>query len=128
MIMTILFPLILQFLQVSIPVRFLFVIMGPPSNHDYFEIGRSVATLMSDKIFHDLAYSAKSRDDILAAINSFLDDSIVLAPGDWDRHLLLPLLQAEISEKRRERIKLLKQQGNTLSSIFVVAMITYFYN
>ena len=85
--------------------------MGPPSNHDYFEIGRSVATLMSDKIFHDLAYSAKSRDDILAAINSFLDDSIVLAPGDWDRHLLLPLLQAEISEKRRERIKLLKEQG-----------------
>lgn len=97
--------------EVSIPVRFLFVIMGPPSNHDYFEIGRSIATLMSDKIFHDLAYSAKSRDDILAAINSFLDDSIVLAPGDWDRHLLLPLLQAEISEKRRERIKLLKQQA-----------------
>lgn len=36
--------------EVSIPVRFLFVIMGPPSNHDYFEIGRSIATLMSDKV------------------------------------------------------------------------------
>ena len=63
------------------------------------------------QVFHDLAYQAKSRDDLLAAINSFLDDSIVLAPGDWDRHLLLPLLQAEITEKRRQRIKLLKEKG-----------------
>ncbi|XP_057305088.1 anion exchange protein 2-like isoform X2 [Hydractinia symbiolongicarpus] len=98
--------------EVVIPIRFLFIIMGPPSNHDYYEIGRSIATLMSDKVFHDLAYAAKNRDDILAAINSFLDDSIVLAPGDWDRHLLLPLLQAEISEKRKERIKLLKEKAH----------------
>jgi len=97
--------------EVTIPIRFMFIILGPPDSHDYYEIGRSVATLMSDKIFHDLAYAAKSREDLLAAINSFLDDSIVLAPGDWDRHLLLPLLQAEISEKRRERIKLLKEKA-----------------
>ena len=36
--------------EVTIPVRFLFIIMGPPSNHDYYEIGRSIATLMSDKV------------------------------------------------------------------------------
>lgn len=37
--------------EVVIPIRFLFIIMGPPSNHDYYEIGRSIATLMSDKVF-----------------------------------------------------------------------------
>lgn len=36
--------------EVAIPIRFLFVILGPPSNHDYYEIGRSIATLMSDKV------------------------------------------------------------------------------
>ena len=65
-----------------------------------------------NQVFHDLAYAARTRDDLLSAINSFLDDSIVLAPGDWDRHLLLPLLQAEISEKKKQRITLLKEKGN----------------
>ncbi len=37
--------------EVSIPVRFLFVLLGPETTKTtYFEIGRSVATLMSDKV------------------------------------------------------------------------------
>lgn len=38
-------------LEVPVPVRFLFVLFGPTqSNVDYHEIGRSFATLMSDKV------------------------------------------------------------------------------
>lgn len=38
-------------LEVSVPVRFLFVLLGPPStNMDYHQIGRSISTLMSDKV------------------------------------------------------------------------------
>lgn len=38
-------------LEVSIPVRFLFVLLGPSTvNMDYHEIGRSISTLMSDKV------------------------------------------------------------------------------
>jgi len=98
--------------ELSIPVRFLFVMLGPDTKkNEYYEIGRSIATLMSDKIFHDLAYAAKSRDDLLSAINSFLDDSVVLAPGDWDRHLLLPLLEAEVALKKRHRKMLLREKA-----------------
>ncbi|XP_065051881.1 band 3 anion transport protein-like isoform X2 [Rhopilema esculentum] len=98
--------------EVSIPVRFLFILLGPESRKkEYYEIGRSIATLMSDKIFHDLAYAAKNRDDLLSAINSFLDDSVVLAPGDWDRHLLLPLLEAEVAIKKRHRKMLLREKA-----------------
>lgn len=41
-------------LEVPVPVRFLFVLLGPSqSNVDYHEIGRSFSTLMSDKVdFH----------------------------------------------------------------------------
>lgn len=38
-------------LEVPIPVRFIFVLLGPSqSNVDYHEIGRSISTLMSDKV------------------------------------------------------------------------------
>lgn len=38
-------------LEVPVPVRFLFVLLGPSqSNMDYHEIGRSFSTLMSDKV------------------------------------------------------------------------------
>ena len=41
----------LNITEVSIPVRFMFVLLGPSSEEEsYYEIGRSVATLMSDQV------------------------------------------------------------------------------
>lgn len=38
-------------LEVPVPVRFLFVLLGPTSSSmDYHQIGRSISTLMSDKV------------------------------------------------------------------------------
>uniref|UniRef100_A0A1A8GSN8 Anion exchange protein n=1 Tax=Nothobranchius korthausae TaxID=1143690 RepID=A0A1A8GSN8_9TELE len=65
-------------LEVPVPVRFLFVLLGPPTTSmDYHQIGRSISTLMSDKQFHEAAYLADDRHDLLNAINSFLDCSIL---------------------------------------------------
>lgn len=37
--------------EVPLPVRFLFICMGPPIEHmDYIEIGRSLSTLMSNQV------------------------------------------------------------------------------
>ncbi|KAL9905639.1 band 3 anion transport protein isoform X4 [Glossina fuscipes] len=77
--------------EVPIPVRFMFILLGPPTlDLDYHEVGRSIATLMANESFHAIAYKADDRKDLLSAINEFLDDSIVLPPGNWDRHDLLP--------------------------------------
>uniref|UniRef100_A0A671R4T6 Anion exchange protein n=1 Tax=Sinocyclocheilus anshuiensis TaxID=1608454 RepID=A0A671R4T6_9TELE len=79
-------------LEVPIPVRFLFVLLGPPNaNIDYHQIGRSISTLMSDKHFHEVAYLADERQDLLTAINSFLDCSIVLPPSEVGGDELLPV-------------------------------------
>uniref|UniRef100_A0A8C5A4A8 Anion exchange protein n=1 Tax=Gadus morhua TaxID=8049 RepID=A0A8C5A4A8_GADMO len=70
-------------LEVPVPVRFLFVLLGPSQNNmDYHEIGRSFSTLMSDQNFHEVAYFADDRQDLLNGINEFLDCSIVLPPSD----------------------------------------------
>uniref|UniRef100_A0A4W5LUY6 Anion exchange protein n=1 Tax=Hucho hucho TaxID=62062 RepID=A0A4W5LUY6_9TELE len=77
-------------LEVPVPVRFLFALLGPAqSNMDYHEIGRSFSTLMSDKNFHEVAYFADDRQDLLNGINEFLDCSIVIPPSDVEGKDLL---------------------------------------
>ncbi|CAG2056553.1 unnamed protein product, partial [Timema podura] len=57
--------------------------------------------------FHKVAYKADERKELLSAINEFLDDSIVLPPGDWERKALLPFreLKAKNEKIRRRRNK-----------------------
>ncbi|XP_071822946.1 electroneutral sodium bicarbonate exchanger 1-like isoform X2 [Apostichopus japonicus] len=75
--------------EVPIPTRFLFIMLGPPTEQSarYHEIGRCIATLMSDKVFHDVAYKAKSVEDLLAGIDEFMDQVTVLPPGVWDPNI-----------------------------------------
>nr|ACR56333.1 anion exchanger 1 variant 2 [Anopheles gambiae] len=71
--------------EVPVPTRFIFILLGPPGSHGSFhEIGRAMATLMSDEIFHEVAYRAKRREHLLAGIDEFLDAVTVLPPGEWD--------------------------------------------
>ncbi|XP_029313350.1 anion exchange protein 2b isoform X2 [Cottoperca gobio] len=101
-------------LEVPVPVRFLFVLLGPPTTSmDYHQIGRSISTLMSDKQFHEAAYLADDRQDLLNAINSFLDCSIVLPPSEMGGDELLRSVarfQREMLRKREEQgVKLAKE-------------------
>uniref|UniRef100_A0A4W5RPE6 Anion exchange protein n=1 Tax=Hucho hucho TaxID=62062 RepID=A0A4W5RPE6_9TELE len=71
--------------EVPIVTRFLFILLGPlGKGPQYHEIGRSIATLMTDEVFHDVAYKAKDRNDLIAGIDEFLDQVTVLPPGEWD--------------------------------------------
>lgn len=99
--------------EVPIPVRFLFILLGPKNfTLDYHEVGRSIATLMANEAFHSIAYKADDRKDLLSAINEFLDDSIVLPPGNWDRHDLLPFeeLKAKKDWIRSRKTKALQSK------------------
>ncbi|GAA6232795.1 anion exchange protein 2-like isoform X1 [Lates japonicus] len=93
-------------LEVPVPVRFLFLLLGPPTtNIDYHQIGRSISTLMSDKHFHEAAYQADDRQDLLTAINRFLDCSVVLPPSEVGGDELLHSVtrfQREMLRKREE--------------------------
>ncbi|XP_059198397.1 anion exchange protein 3 isoform X1 [Centropristis striata] len=94
-------------LEVPVPVRFIFVLLGPSqANVDYHEIGRSFSTLMSDKNFHEVAYFADDRQDLLNGINEFLDCSIVIPPSDVEGKDLLKTVadfQKQMLRKRKER-------------------------
>ncbi|XP_034170972.1 anion exchange protein Ae2 isoform X2 [Osmia lignaria lignaria] len=105
--------------EVTIPVRFMFTLLGPRNaDLDYHEIGRSIATLMANTSFHKVAYKANERRELLSAINEFLDDSIVLPPGDWERQALLPFneLKAKSEAIRQRKAKALEEKSKPIQS------------
>uniref|UniRef100_A0A8C8VR09 Anion exchange protein n=1 Tax=Pelusios castaneus TaxID=367368 RepID=A0A8C8VR09_9SAUR len=91
-------------LQVPVPVRFLFMVLGPDSPHlSYHEIGRAISTMMAERGFRRDAYLAEKRQDLLKAMEEFLDCSIVLPPCEiQNEHLLKSLvpMQKELLRKR----------------------------
>ncbi|TNM94205.1 hypothetical protein fugu_002381 [Takifugu bimaculatus] len=89
--------------EVPITTRFLFILLGPlGKGPQYHEIGRSIATLMTDEVFHDVAYKAKDRNDLVAGIDEFLDQVTVLPPGEWDPSIRIePPKNVPSQEKRK---------------------------
>ena len=72
-------------MEIDIPIRFLFVMIGPENAKNQFhEIGRCFATLMSDEVWHEVAYSASSTDDLIMGMTEFLDKAWILPPDEWD--------------------------------------------
>ncbi|KRG03369.1 uncharacterized protein Dmoj_GI17795, isoform P [Drosophila mojavensis] len=90
--------------EVPVPTRFIFILLGPPgSQSNFHEIGRAMATLMSDEIFHEVAYRARKRDHLLAGVDEFLDAVTVLPPGEWDPTIRIEPPAAIPSQEIRKR-------------------------
>ncbi|XP_072781836.1 sodium bicarbonate cotransporter 3 isoform X5 [Taeniopygia guttata] len=92
--------------EVPVPTRFLFLLLGPAGKApQYHEIGRSIATLMTDDVFHDVAYKAKDRNDLLSGIDEFLDQVTVLPPGEWDPSIRIEPPKSVPSQDKRKAPK-----------------------
>ncbi|XP_005992276.1 band 3 anion transport protein [Latimeria chalumnae] len=91
-------------LEVPVPVRFLFVLLGPSSaDTDYHEIGRSISALMADKDFQIAAFLAEGRRDLIEGMREFLDYSIVIPPSEVQNEEMLRTLvpfQQEMLKKK----------------------------
>ena len=101
-------------------MRFIFILLGPSPEAaaekvhpvDYTEIGRSISTLMANTDFHEVAYQAEEKEELLQGIDNFLHDSVVLPPGAWDSKLLKKLDKMDNPVRRRKQ--LLKEQQDQL--------------
>jgi solute carrier family 4 (sodium bicarbonate transporter), member 10 len=62
-----------------------------------------MATLMSDEVFHEVAYRARKRDHLLAGVDEFLDAVTVLPPGEWDPTIRIEPPAAIPSQEDRKR-------------------------
>ncbi|XP_066509747.1 electrogenic sodium bicarbonate cotransporter 4-like [Hoplias malabaricus] len=99
-------------------VRFLFVLLGPPGKaKSYNEIGRAIATLMVDDLFSDVAYKARDREDLIAGIDEFLDEVIVLPPGEWDPKIRIEPPKKVPSADKRKSVFSLNELGQMNGSV-----------
>ncbi|XP_050183564.1 band 3 anion transport protein isoform X1 [Myiozetetes cayanensis] len=102
-------------LDVSLSVRFLVVVLGPDShNISYHEIGRAIATMMSERVFRQDAYLAEGRQDLVRAVDEFLEASIVLPPTETPSEQLLRALvplQRELLRRRYQPPKKPPSEG-----------------
>ncbi|NWT81093.1 S4A4 protein, partial [Lanius ludovicianus] len=96
--------------EVSLPSRFLFILLGPPKVKAYHEVGRAMATLLTDELFQRAARQAEHREDLIAGIEAFLDELIVLPPGKWDLSTRIPPPSHLSSPCRRTTVDPLDQQ------------------
>ncbi|UYV73777.1 SLC4A7 [Cordylochernes scorpioides] len=103
--------------EVPLPTKFLFILLGPQGSLGrYHEIGRAMATILSDEswsqVFHDVAYKARSRQDLLAGVDEFLDAVTVLPPGAWD-----PSIRIEPPRELPSQAARKKQEANNIVEI-----------
>ncbi|XP_062934677.1 electrogenic sodium bicarbonate cotransporter 4 [Cynocephalus volans] len=104
--------------EVPVPTRFLFILLGPPGRaKSYNEIGRAIATLMVDDLFSDVAYKARSREDLIAGIDEFLDEVIVLPPGEWDPNIRIEPPKKVPSADKRKSVFSLAELGQMNGSV-----------
>ncbi|NXJ22174.1 S4A4 protein, partial [Dicrurus megarhynchus] len=96
--------------EVSLPSRFLFILLGPPKAKAYHEVGRAMATLLTDELFQRVARWAEHREDLIAGIEAFLDELIVLPPGKWDPSARIPPPSHLPSPRRRTAVDPLDHQ------------------
>ncbi|UYV66706.1 SLC4A7 [Cordylochernes scorpioides] len=100
--------------EVPVPTRFLFVLLGPQGNIGrYHEIGRAMATLLSDEVFHEIAYKARNRLDLMAGVDEFLDAVTVLPPGAWDPNIRIEPPQQIPSQDARKKAEPLENKLET---------------
>uniref|UniRef100_A0AAQ6AGG6 Anion exchange protein n=1 Tax=Amphiprion ocellaris TaxID=80972 RepID=A0AAQ6AGG6_AMPOC len=98
--------------EVPVPTRFLFILLGPQGRaKSYNEIGRAIATLMVDDLFSDVAYKARDREDLIAGIDEFLDEVIVLPPGEWDPKIRIEPPKKVTSADKRKSVFSLNELG-----------------
>uniref|UniRef100_A0A8C7TTE2 Anion exchange protein n=1 Tax=Oncorhynchus mykiss TaxID=8022 RepID=A0A8C7TTE2_ONCMY len=102
--------------EVPVPTRFLFILLGPTGKaKSYNQIGRAIATLMVDDLFSDVAYKARDREDLIAGIDEFLDEVIVLPPGEWDPKIRIePPKKVTSADKRLDSSHFPLLNNNTL--------------
>uniref|UniRef100_A0A3P8Q0S1 Anion exchange protein n=1 Tax=Astatotilapia calliptera TaxID=8154 RepID=A0A3P8Q0S1_ASTCA len=98
--------------EVPVPTRFLFILLGPHGKtKSYNEIGRAIATLMVDDLFSDVAYKARDREDLIAGVDEFLDEVIVLPPGEWDPKIRIEPPKKVPSAETRHSVLNLNELG-----------------
>uniref|UniRef100_A0A667ZDU4 Anion exchange protein n=1 Tax=Myripristis murdjan TaxID=586833 RepID=A0A667ZDU4_9TELE len=93
-------------LEVSVPVRFVFILVGPSqSGLDFHESGRAMGALMADWVFSLEAYLAPTAKELTNAVADFMDCSVVIPPTEIQDEALLSSIVGFQKQMLRDRLR-----------------------
>ncbi|CAF0778311.1 unnamed protein product [Rotaria sordida] len=92
-------------LEIKIVSRFIVLLIGPEeTERQLLQIGRSMATILTDDICREHAYLSKDSDEILNMMNQFMQDTYVIPPSEWDPSIRIePPTQYTSKEQRKAK-------------------------
>ena len=91
---------LLGMLEIKLYSRFIVLLIGPEeSERQLLQVGRTVATILTDDICRELAYVAKDSQGVLDMMDRFMQDTYVIPPSEWD-----PTIRIEPPQKYTSKV------------------------
>ena len=92
-------------LEIKLYSRFIVLLIGPEdSEKQLLQIGRTMATILTDDICREMAYVAKDDEGIMRMMDRFMQDTYVIPPSEWDPSIRIEPPQKYTSKVREERL------------------------
>ncbi|XP_060608541.1 electrogenic sodium bicarbonate cotransporter 1-like isoform X2 [Ruditapes philippinarum] len=100
--------------EVKLPTRFVACIFGPRGFTNAREVGRCIATMMTDDVFREVAYKSRSISDLIAGLDEFVEQVTVLPPSEWNPKIRIEPPQKVQSQmhRRMSSAQLLDYKGD----------------
>lgn len=92
-------------LEIKLYSRFIVLLIGPEENEkQLLQVGRTMATILTDDICREFAYTSKDSPGIMSMMDRFMQDTYVIPPSEWD-----PTIRIEPPPKYMSKVKLNNQ-------------------
>ncbi|CAF1623715.1 unnamed protein product, partial [Rotaria magnacalcarata] len=90
-------------LEVKISSRFIVLLIGPEENEKpLLQMGRTMATILTDDICREFAYISKNSDEIMKMMDRFMQDTYVIPPSEWDPSIRIEPPHKYTSKEERQ--------------------------
>lgn len=87
-------------LEIKLYSRFVVLLIGPEeSERQLLQMGRTVATILTDDICREFAYTSRDADGVMRMMNRFMQDTYVIPPSEWD-----PSIRIEPPQKYMSKV------------------------
>ncbi|CAF2809048.1 unnamed protein product [Rotaria sp. Silwood2] len=107
-------------LEIKISSRFIVLLIGPEDNEkQLLQMGRTMATILTDDICREYAYLAKDSNEIMKMMNRFMQDTYVIPPSEWDPTIRIEPPTKYMSKEQRQA-KAPQEKIGTIEEIEVI--------
>ena len=87
-------------LEIKLYSRFIVLFIGPEdSQKQLLQMGRTMATILTDDICREHAYVSKDADGVMQMMDRFMQDTYVIPPSEWD-----PSIRIEPPQKYMSKV------------------------